>query len=101
MRRRFPRQQWIDWIAQQADSGLSAASFCSQHDIPLHSFYLWRAKLTKADALPSAASSLFVPLSLPAGEALQVDLPCGATLRVPPQSVHQVLSTLLQLGEKR
>lgn len=94
------REQWLAWVAEQAESGLSVQQFCSERQISVPSFYSWRRK-----ALGKTASSdvTFVPVSI-ARESSQVEieLPCGAVVRVPQAeaAMRQVLRVLLELGRK-
>jgi transposase-like protein len=94
-RRRFSREQWGEWIGEQAASGLSVAEFCRQREISAQSFYLWRRKLAGSQA----ATGQFVPLLVIPASELIIDLPCGATIRVPVEQaiLQRVLSVLWPL----
>ena len=52
--RRRTQNEWQSLVKEQADSGLSAKTFCANHGIGLASFYQWRIRLTTdgTDALP-------------------------------------------------
>lgn len=121
MRRRYLAGQWAEWIEEQARSGLTIAAFCSLIGVSENSFYVWRRKLragvtgqTPGDAMANAAGTSaraavpFVELTL-AGECsgssaqsrgVEIDLPCGAVVRVPRDAalLEQVLSVLLTSG---
>jgi hypothetical protein len=43
---RFQPDQWAQWIQDHSLSNLSVADFCANHQLPVHSFYFWRRKLT-------------------------------------------------------
>ncbi len=96
-RRRFSREQWGEWIGEQASSGVSVAEFCQQREISAQSFYLWRRKLAGSQA--TAATGRFVPLVVIPASELIIDLPCGATIRVPAEQaiLQRVLSVLWPL----
>lgn len=101
-RRRFSREQWAEWIAEQAESGMGVSSFCESKGIPAHSFYLWRRKLAAVEG-PEGPRSPFVPVSVSGLGQVEIDLPCGATIRVPPDAAatHRVIDALLQAGGGR
>ena len=44
------RQHWADIISQHANSGISVADFCQQHQIAEHTFYYWRKKFSDKPA---------------------------------------------------
>ena len=86
------RQTWVERLSRFPDSGLSPAQFCSQEGISLPSFYAWKRRLA-AEALdpPPAAPApgdpgpRLLPVRLPAPAApLELVLPSGAVLRIPP-----------------
>lgn len=99
MRVRYSREQWTQWLSEYAASGLSATAFCKQRELPLQSFYNWRAKFANATE-HSSIKPLFVPLSIRATSQLEVEMPCGAKLRVPPDHIQAVLIALHQLGAR-
>jgi transposase-like protein len=101
-RRRFGREQWVQWVEEQQVSGVSVVEFCRQREIPANSFYLWRRKLA-AESLASSGSGPFVPLRLVPGSELGIDLPCGATIRIPADeaTLRRVLSVLWSMGPAR
>ena len=98
-RRRYSREQWLEWQVEQVSSGQSISNFCKQKQVSENSFYAWRRKLD-AELKTSQPSTPFVPLSIVGGEQLEVDMPCGATIRVPSDelSVRRILAILLELG---
>ena len=120
MRRRFTQQQWVDWIEEQSRSGLTVTEFCRRKKVGQNSFYLWRKKLaglarepyqfnsskTRArasrsqPASKSSSPSSFVSLSIAGTPSVEIDLPCGATIRLPHDEVvmRHLLSALLELG---
>ena len=96
-RRRYSREQWQKWFSEYRESGFTIADFCQRQGIPQKSFYLWRKKLSKEVA---DEASPFVPVSVVPTTSIEIDLPCGATVRVPSESsaMHCVLSTLIAIG---
>jgi len=100
---RHSREQWLLWIRDQRSSGMTIVAFCESVGIRENSFYRWRAKLaaegetfvgTTDDGgalanghLPGEDgedASPFVPLHVVASDRIEIDLPCGAVVRVPP-----------------
>lgn len=91
-------QHWRRWIALWQQSGLSVAAFCARHGLAPASFYAWRTTLQQraAEHVP------LVPVQLVADAApprpLEVVLPDGSVVRVPPgfdaASLRQLLALL-------
>jgi len=106
MSQRFSAQQWARWFEDQRSSGLPHKKFCESIGVSLNSFYRWRKKLRlEAVGQPSAVDPGsdqpdFVPLSIATFTTVEIDLPCGATMRVPgdASSLRQVLGVLFELG---
>lgn len=85
------REQWLAWGAEQAESGLSVQQFCSERQISVNSFYVWRRKALGERVSSGAA---LVPVSIARGSSqVEVELSCGAVVKVPRDeaSVRQVL----------
>ena len=98
MKRSETRSRWRELVDEQRDSGLSIAEFCRRQDVSQASFYQWRKKLR--ESMPEPES--FVPLSVIGGSGVEVELPCGAVVRLPSgdeQSLEQVVLLLLAGGE--
>ena len=93
-------ERWRGLLRQQAGSGLSVAEFCRRQGVSPPSFYQWRKRLRAESAGAEVASAgSFLPLSvLGAGAvtAVEIELPCGAVVRVP-QSEEQALKRVLSL----
>jgi hypothetical protein len=58
-------EQWRELLAAQRASGLSAAAFCREHNLPAKSFYYWQRKLVSSSgfirvAMPERAPSSVV-----------------------------------------
>ena len=86
------RQLWVERLARFADSGLRPAAFCAAEGVSLPSFYSWKRRLN-AESCPSATERnadtqlgpRLLPVRLPAAAvAVELVLPSGVVLRVPP-----------------
>lgn len=115
MRRRYSREQWLSWITEQRSSEMTVSVFCEAIGVGENSFYRWKAKFiaesekakqaTRAQTTPaqmtsSQASPGFVPLSVVDSAQIEIDLPCGAVVRVPQDddAVRCVLQVLMGSG---
>jgi hypothetical protein len=93
-------QQWRRWIGQWQHSGLTIRAFCERHHLSQPSFYAWRRAIQQRDAVASTLVPVqFVPDDEPvAAGIVEVVLPGGPTLRVPPRfdaaSLRQLLLVL-------
>jgi hypothetical protein len=123
----YSAEQWAVWVGGQRDSELSVAEFCEWIGVSLNSFYRWRQKLAAEDRLstreklarerqvasgdtrrPLARKGLmsseprFVPLAVLTSPAVEIDLPCGAVVRVPNEdrSLRRVLGILLEADQR-
>ena len=90
-------QQWRRWIVQWQGSGLSIRAFCEQHHLSQPSFYAWRREIHRRDAFNDPFVAVQVipeeqPLVTP---FIEVVLPDGPTLRVPPRFDAATLRNLL------
>jgi hypothetical protein len=132
MAKHYSAEQWAAWVGEQRDSELSVAEFCEWIGVSLNSFYRWRQKLAAEDRLPtrderardglarerqvasdetqrlSARKGLmsseprFVPLTVLTSPAVEIDMPCGAVVRVPndDRSLRRVLGILLEADQR-
>ena len=97
-------ERWRGLLRQQAESGLSVAEFCRRRDVSEASFYQWRKRLRveplTAEALSRPASAgAFLPLSVVGTAGVEVELPCGAMVRIPAgdqRTLEQVITLLLR-----
>ena len=86
------RQAWVERRARFAHAGLSPAQFCACEGVSLPSFYAWKRRLAPEAFDPAAAvppagdpGPRLLPVRLPAATApLELVLPSGAVLRIPP-----------------
>lgn len=97
MRRRFTADQWASWFDEFDASDLSVKAFCRQLRVSENTFYQWRRRLKRSAGEP--AGSAFVPVAVAAEDEVRIEMPCGATIRVPndPDSLRPVFQTLLRL----
>ena len=103
MARGHSAEQWACWMEEQPHSGLTVAEFCEAVGVSPNSFYRWRRLLAReagpgaATGVTSEAAACFVPLTLVESPRIEIELPCGATLRVPNDGglLRQVLEALL------
>jgi hypothetical protein len=84
------RSLWEKRLHSFEQSGLTASTFCAERDLSLPSFYAWRRRLRCSDSASPVAADLadeprFVPISLlPASLPIELVLPTGTVVRVPP-----------------
>ena len=101
MRQRFSREQWVQWLDEFQQTGLSVPDFCARKRISSKSFYRWRRKLRReVDQPDSEQDPQFVSVAFSGSPLVEIAMPCGATIRVPndPSSLRPVLQTLLEVG---
>lgn len=79
--------QWRERLARFDQSELTIAEFCELEGYSTASFYQWRRKL-RAGELPDAPA--FIPVHLDSSDLgyradrrIEIDLPGGATVKVP------------------
>ena len=90
--RAFAREVWVERLARFPDSGLTVAQFCATEAVSVPSFYAWRRRLAadgRTDAAPPGAAAergaRLLPVRLPPpATAVELVLPTGAILRLPP-----------------
>jgi transposase len=86
------RQLWVERLARFSASGLRPAAFCAAEGVSLPSFYSWKRRLNTEARSPDAEQNSdpqpgprLLPVRLaPAAAAVELVLPSGAVLRVPP-----------------
>ena len=109
MGRGYPAEQWAEWVAEQAASGPTVAAFCDSIGVSENSFYVWRRKLrAREDEFTTGSAAQLVELTVvDAGrgsramsDGVEIDLPCGAVVRVPGDAglLGAVLGVLLEAG---
>jgi hypothetical protein len=109
VRRGYSDEQWREWISEQAESGLSIAAFCEWIGVSQNAFYVRRRRLearvedsgaAKAGVAGSGIADRlsFVPLTVVPASVVEIELPCGAVIRVPDEEpvLRRVLGLLLE-----
>lgn len=81
-------QFWRQTIAAFTSSGLSVRDFCRRHGLHEKRFYTWRRNLGLSPVGRPTSSDTsapgFVPVRVVSDTPVEVVLPDGTTLRVPP-----------------
>ena len=94
---------WQQRFRRFHQAGLSVSDFCSQEGVSVATFYFWKRRCdsdaTTLSSPAAPATTDFVPIRLvPSSPTLELLLPCGALLRIGPDSdaalLHQVFSLL-------
>ncbi len=108
MGRGYGAEQWADWIAEQAGSGLTITAFCESIGVSENSYYVWRRKLRAQDDECTSGTAGLLELTVVdtgtgwrgASGSVEIDLPCGAVVRVPGDAglLGAVLGVLLESG---
>jgi len=101
------RAQWERTIADHETTGQSVREFCTERNIPEHSFYVWRKKLRQGDvprrARRSGKAKTFMPVritpgSMQSGPGVEIQFPSGYVLRassdVDPAAVARLIAIL-------
>jgi transposase len=89
--RAWTREVWVERLSRFPQSGLTPAQFCAIEAVSLPSFYSWKRRLAaeaQGPATPHDPGDLGPPLLpvrlQPPGPAVELVLPTGAVLRLPP-----------------
>jgi transposase-like protein len=99
--RRHGGAQWLAWLREQPESGLSVSAFCRKKGISENSFYVWRRKLANELALTQTPSS-FVGLTLIDQVPVSIELPGGARIQVTDESsLRTILRLLVELSPEQ
>jgi hypothetical protein len=86
------RELWLDRLARFPDSGLTPAPFCAIEAVSVPSFYAWKRRLaaqaraaaTSPDQVPDRGPRLLPVRLQPPGLAVELLLPTGMLLHLPP-----------------
>ena len=85
------RQLWVERLERFARSGQRPAQFCAAEGLALPSFYAWKRRLaaehSDSPTTPAADEQpgpRLLPVRLQPTDALELILPGGAVLRIPP-----------------
>ena len=94
-------QFWRNTIGQWQRSGLSVCDICSERQLGQANFYAWRRELAKRDRTlqrdrASQPPLKFVPVQLRADALLEIALPDGLVVRVPPAVEPAAVAALVK-----
>jgi transposase-like protein len=102
------RQRWQSLVELWRHSGLSVPAFCRRHRLAAPSFYAWRRKFRQDEPLANTSAApqpvTFLPVHIrpeptAASPPLELVLPRGLCLRIPPGFDPDALRDLLALLE--
>jgi len=86
---------WRDLVEKQAESGLSAAAFCREHQIDQSQFYHWRRRFQSADTTGLSSFVQLVPCRNNASSGIVVRLGENLSIEVHqgfhPQTLREVI----------
>lgn len=117
MGKHYSVEQWAAWVGEQRESELNVAEFCDWIGVSPNSFYRWLQKLTakgrpsvrkghEAQRLSAKRGSMssvpkMVPLTIVTSPVVEIDVPCGAVVRVPNEdrSLRRVLRIILEAAQ--
>ena len=92
--RRHGGAQWLTWLREQPESGLSVSAFCRKKGVSENSFYVWRRKLAN-ELAPSSCVGLTLVDQVP----VSIELPGGVRIQVTDESsLRTILRLLVELG---
>jgi transposase-like protein len=93
--RRSPEREcfWREAVAGHRKSDLSVRAFCRERGLSQASFYAWRRRLTRHEA--GSPLSKFMPVAVIAESMIEVMLPSGVVVRVPPGSEPTAVAGLV------
>jgi transposase len=91
---------WQQRLDRFRNSGLAVAHFCEREGISTASFYTWRRRLQADPTPPDSDTPRLVPVRVvipPASAPVELVLPTGLVLRLPPDTDPDWLRRLLPL----
>ena len=95
--RRSPERErfWREAVAGHEKSGLSVRAFCVERELSEPSFYAWRRELAQRGRAPRTPAPAFVPVQVVADSLVEVVLPSGVVVRVPPATDATTVARLV------
>jgi hypothetical protein len=98
------RELWRDRLARFPSSGLTVAQFCAREAVSVPSFSSWRRRLAAATLATAAPhhpdgdpGPRLLPVRIGGGDvAVELVLPSGAVLRVPPAADLALVRALVE-----
>jgi hypothetical protein len=113
-KRRDPDKErfWRRTMRRQHQSGLTVSAFCAAEGLKDWSFHWWRRELAKRDREQPASKPKDVPSFVPVqlvpnppdrqpASVIEIVLPAGQTVRVPPGFDVESLTGVLEVLETR
>lgn len=88
---------WRSRLQRFQSSGLSVTRFCQREQISAPSFYQWRKRLRVSKE--NSSSPTFVPVRLTQVAAVEIHLPNGARVCVPPGNAEALRVAIVAAGE--
>ena len=88
---------WRSRLQRFQSSGLSVTRFCQREQISAPSFYQWRKRLRVSK--DSSSSPTFVPVRLTQAAAVEIHLPNGTRVCVPPGNTDALRVAIEAAGE--
>jgi len=114
MSTRYSAEEWLVWLEEYRQSGLSVKQFCDLLEVSVATFYNWQRKLRKQPAndvtdqaapcslIEASFSEVLLPQSLEpfSGDRIEVQLPAGASVSLSnnADSLRPILQVLAEIG---
>ena len=92
------KQQWLDWIEEQQQSGLSIAAFCRENSINVDNFYYHHGKCRKKSLSKKSAFVRAQLIEAPSAIKNQLDMTLyvgRSRLQIPVNISPQWLAALM------
>ena len=95
--------RWADRLARFAAAGQSVAAFCAAGGVPTSKFYHWKNRFARVAGPSPSRTPAVVPLRVAPARTTSIELalPSGAVLRLPPDTPHELLVAVLRGLESR
>ena len=105
MTREEHRTYWNTLVEEQAQSGLSASSFCQEHNLKISQFYRWRRKFQNLTPMDSANGFIqLIPTVKGSGSGIRIrlfnDLYIEVDRGFDPFTLRATVETLYSRGSK-
>ena len=88
--------QWRERIAEQQRSGTSIRQFCKERGLAEHSFYAWRRRLQRSEAVRFAVVDRGLRQEATMDACVELILPTGERLRIAGGVDATTLRTVLE-----
>ena len=98
---RLGRDRWAQLVAEQAESGLSAAAFCRERGLAYATFQSWKRRLRREASdgeQPTEAGFVRLEPRERAGDSVEAELPCGTRVRVEVEQLGALIHALRREG---